>query len=88
MASRVGWRQSRRREILFPQDKTMASKLQISLFAGLLFYIIANPVTYSVVNGLLSRVGIPVAISGKPTGTGLLLHSAVYAAVTYLLMNV
>lgn len=65
----------------------MASKVQISLFAGLLFYVISNPVTYTLVNSLLSRVGIPIAISGKPTGTGLIVHSLVYAAVTYLLMK-
>lgn len=65
----------------------MANKLQASLFAGLLFYVIANPVTYSIVNALFSKVGLPVAIEGKPTGAGLLLHSAVFAGVTYLLMR-
>jgi hypothetical protein len=65
----------------------MANKLYASLFAGLLFYVIANPVTYEVVNALLSKVGIPIAIAGKPTGTGLLVHSAVFALVTYLMMR-
>jgi hypothetical protein len=65
----------------------MASKLQISLFAGLLFYVLSNPITYTLVNSLLATVGIPISISGKPTGTGLLVHSAVYALVVYLLMK-
>ena len=69
------------------QTIKMASKLQISLFAGLLFYVVANPVTYEIVNALFSAVGLRIAVSGKPTGTGLLLHSIVYAAVTYLLMQ-
>jgi hypothetical protein len=64
----------------------MASKVQIALFAGLLFYVVANPVTYELVNALFSAVGLRVAISGKPTGTGLLLHSLVYAGITYALM--
>ncbi len=64
----------------------MASKIHIALFAGLLFYVVANPVTYEIVNALFSAVGLRIAISGKPTGTGLLIHSLVYAAITYALM--
>lgn len=65
----------------------MASKLQIAAFSGLLFYIISNPVTYEIVNALFSRIGLPVSVSGKPTGAGLVVHSVVFAAVTYLLMR-
>lgn len=65
----------------------MASKLQLAAFAGLLFYVISNPITYSIVNGILSKVGIPIAFEGKPNGGGLILHSVIFAVVTYVLMK-
>lgn len=65
----------------------MTSKLQIAAFAGLLFYVVSNPITYEIVNGILSRVGIPIALNGKPNGGGLVLHSIVFAVVTYVLMK-
>lgn len=64
----------------------MTSKIQIAAFSALLFYVIANPITYSIVDALLSNIGIKVAINGKPTGAGLVLHSIVFGAVSYLLM--
>lgn len=65
----------------------MASKAQIAFFSGLLFYVISNPITYSLVNSLLSPLGIRISVGGRPTGTGLIAHSAVYALVVYLLMK-
>lgn len=65
----------------------MASKLQIAAFSGLLFYVIANPITYSMMNAVFARFGLPVETSGKPTGLGLVVHSVVFALVTYLLMK-
>lgn len=64
----------------------MTSKIQIAAFSALLFYVIANPITYSVVDALLRNIGIKVAINGKPTGSGLVLHAIVFGAVSYLLM--
>lgn len=64
----------------------MTSKIQIAAFSALLFYVIANPITYSVVDALLRNIGIKVAINGKPTGSGLVLHALVFGAVSYLLM--
>lgn len=68
-------------------------KAQISAFQGLLFYILANPITFSVVDGLVSSVTGPysslkVAHQGNPTGFGLLLHSFVFFAVTLGLMYI
>jgi hypothetical protein len=65
----------------------MTSKIQIAAFSALLFYVIANPITYSVVDALLSRIGFKVAINGKPTGSGLVLHAFVFGAVTLALMS-
>ena len=65
----------------------MSSKIQIAAFSALLFYIIANPITYSIVDAIFSKIGIKVAINGKPTGSGLLLHTIVFGAVSYALMS-
>jgi hypothetical protein len=64
----------------------MSSKIQIAAFSALLFYVIANPITYSIVDSILSNIGLKVAINGKPTGSGLVLHALVFGAVSYLLM--
>jgi len=61
----------------------MAQKIQIALFAGLLFYVLSNPVTYTVLD---SVAGFKLAVNGKPTGLGLLLHSLAFAGITYALM--
>ena len=71
-------------------------RAQISLFSALLFYIVSNPITYSVVDTLLMTVLGPllgsaaaifkVAEGGCPTGYGLLLHSFVFFLVTLGLM--
>lgn len=68
-------------------------KAQISAFQGLLFYILANPITFSVVDGIVSIVTGPyssfkIAHRGNPTGLGLLVHAFVFFAVTLALMYV
>lgn len=66
----------------------MANKLYIAAFTGLLFYVIANPITYTLVDSVFRAVGLEIAISGKPTGVGLVIHSIVFAAIAYILMCV
>lgn len=71
----------------------LAEKAQISAFQGLLFYVLANPITYSVVDGIFSTITGPysswkVAHRGNPTGFGLLLHAFVFFTVTLGLMYV
>ncbi|NBR61686.1 hypothetical protein EB118_04665 [bacterium] len=70
-----------------------AEKAQISAFQALLFYIIANPITFSVVDSLVSVITGPyssfkVAHGGNPTGFGLLLHAFVFFLITLALMYV
>ena len=61
----------------------MYSKVYSAAFAGLLFYVISNPMTYTIVDSVLP---LKTAVNGKPTGVGLVVHSVVFAAVTLLLM--
>jgi len=72
-------------------------KVQASLVAALLFFVISSPFTYkfvdSIVGGIVTAV-IPqfasvfkIAEAGCPTNYGLLVHSAVFGLVTYFLMQ-
>jgi hypothetical protein len=59
-------------------------KAKYSLWSALLFLVIASPFVY----GITSRIlGSWVAVRGCPTIAGLLLHSAVYFAGSFALMN-
>lgn len=60
------------------------SKLTSALVAGLMFFIVSNPIVYKLVDqligNLLGRISSP---AGCPTTWGLIVHSAVFAAATY-----
>ncbi len=62
----------------------MNGKLKGALIAGLMFFIISNPMVYKIVDdlagGLLGRIASP---DGSPTTLGLIVHSAVFAAAAY-----
>lgn len=62
----------------------MNGKLKDALIAGLMFFIISNPMVYKLVDnllgGMLGRIASP---GGCPTNWGLIVHSAVFAAATY-----
>jgi hypothetical protein len=62
----------------------LTTKVWEALLAGLMFFIISNPIVYKLVDGVLGdalgRISSP---SGCPTTWGLVVHSAVFAAATY-----
>ncbi len=62
----------------------MNGKLKGALIAGLMFFIISNPMVYKLVDNLLgSMLGRIASPSGCPTNWGLIVHSAVFAVATY-----
>lgn len=62
----------------------MNGKLKGALIAGLMFFIISNPMIYKLVDNLLGGLLGPIASPGGcPTNWGLIVHSAVFAAATY-----
>lgn len=72
-------------------------KIQASLVAALLFFVISSPFTYkfvdNIVGGIVTAI-IPqfaslfkIAEAGCPTNYGLLVHSVVFGLVTYFLMQ-
>ena len=50
--------------------------VQVSIYAGIVFYIVAHPETFKMVDGLLG-------MGGKDKGTLLLVHSAVVSVLLY-----
>lgn len=62
----------------------VSAKVSAAIVAGLLFFIISNPVIYQLVDrfvgGLLGRIASP---SGCPTTWGLIVHSAVFSLAHY-----
>ena len=75
----------------------LSREAQASIVASLLFFVVASPLTYRVVDSLVGGVVtavIPtfasvfkVAQAGCPTNYGLVLHAVVFGVITYVLMN-
>lgn len=62
-------------------------KVSATLQSVLVFYIIANPMTYRIVDSLLGGViGRIANPGGCPTALGLIVHSLVFGAIVYSLM--
>ena len=49
-------------------------KVKYSLYSALIFFLVANPATFRVVNSVIPGV----AVNGCPTALGLLLHTFVF----------
>ena len=62
----------------------VSPKLSAAIVAGLMFFIISNPIVYKLVDSLVGGLLGPIATpSGCPTTWGLIVHSAVFAAAVY-----
>jgi hypothetical protein len=53
---------------------SLGLKVKYSLYSALIFFLVANPATFRVVNSLIPGV----AVNGCPTPGGLLLHTVVF----------
>jgi hypothetical protein len=53
---------------------SLGLKVKYSLYSALIFFLIANPATFKVVNSILPGV----AVNGCPTAFGLILHTIVF----------
>jgi hypothetical protein len=66
--------------------KKQEKKLFISLLSALVFFVIANPDTFRLMRSILgSWVSGP---NGCPTTAGLILHTIVFALITWGMMNI
>jgi hypothetical protein len=62
----------------------MNAKLKGALIAGLIFFILSNPMTYKAVDSVLGgMLGHIASAGGCPTTWGLIVHSAAFAAASY-----
>jgi hypothetical protein len=62
----------------------LSPKLSAAVVAGLLFFVVSNPIVYRIVDKLLGGLLGPIATpAGCPTTWGLIVHSAVFAAATF-----
>lgn len=59
-----------------------ALKVKFSFLSALIFFLVANPVTYRVVNSIIPGV----ARDGCPTAFGVMLHTFVFFALSFFLM--
>lgn len=67
----------------------LTQKQSATLQAVLLFFLIANPMTYRLTNSLLGGLtGRLADAGGCPTSKGLLVHSAVFGVIVYALMYI
>lgn len=57
-------------------------KVKFSLYSALLFFLVANPVTFRFVNSIVPGV----ARDGCPTAFGFVLHTVVFFSLSFLLM--
>lgn len=64
----------------------IALKAKYSFYSTLVFFIIANPETYKIVQRILGSVIGTVANGGCPTTLGLMFHTALFFFVMLALM--
>lgn len=57
-----------------------------ALMGGALFVVLGHPMTYKFTNGLLGSIIRTSNMDGCPTNAGVLVHSALFAGVSYLKM--
>jgi hypothetical protein len=65
----------------------MDPRVLYSVQSAVLFFLIAAPFTYKVVQAIFGKL-FTVAVNGAPTYAGVVLHSVVYGILVYLLMVV
>ena len=66
---------------------TSNEKWSISAYSAVLFFIIASPFLYSVVNSVTSQVGLVLASGGCPNYLGLFVHAIVFMLIVRLSMG-
>jgi hypothetical protein len=64
-------------------------KWTISIFSGLLFYIIALPQTYECITNPLIKntIGVELEKKGRPTVIGVIIHAIVFLLIVRYMMD-
>jgi hypothetical protein len=61
---------------------TVGLKAKFSLYSALIFFLVANPVTFRFTNSLIGGI----AVNGCPTAFGFLLHTVVFFLISFGIM--
>jgi hypothetical protein len=71
-----------------PQERqpSATDKIRYSAYSAIVFFIVSSPLLYTVVQALLGKV-ITIAVNGKPTLAGLIVHSVVFFAIILGMMH-
>lgn len=69
------------------EDYESGDKWRYSLYSALVFLVIANPYTYSLVNGLLGKFVKIANNNGCPTMKGLFIHAVVFTLIIRAMME-
>jgi hypothetical protein len=72
-----------------PDDKTLTSsnKWVLSVYSAVLFFIIASPFVFKLVNSITTVAGVNIATDGCPNMYGLAVHALVFGLVVRVLMS-
>jgi hypothetical protein len=63
-----------------------ANKWMISLWSGLLFFLIASPFMFKLTGGIFSSAGLQIEKDGCPNLIGVGIHAVVFAILVRLMM--
>lgn len=65
----------------------IALKAKYSFYSALVFFLVANPETYKIIQWVIGRfIGGTAGVSGCPTPLGLFLHTVLFFCVMLALM--
>lgn len=67
--------------------KDAGLKAKYSFYSTLVFFLVANPLTFQVMQKLLGGIVTIASSGGCPTPAGLLIHSIVFFCILYLIMS-
>lgn len=62
-------------------------KWKISLLSAVIFFLVASPMLFRIVNAITSSIGFVLANDGCPTYLGLFVHAIVFMLIVRLTMD-
>lgn len=68
-------------------DYENIDKWRYSIYTAIVFLLIANPLTYRLVNKILQTFVITADKYGSPTMSGLLIHASVFTLIIRIMME-
>lgn len=70
-----------------PPYHTNRDKWIIALVAGIVFFIVASPYFYGIVDNIMGLIGVHTATLGCPNIIGLVIQAIIYFLIIRILLN-